>query len=46
MSQRRPQQHSVLLNLPLVNRVVSAGRANRYTFAACETVAAGVNSHH
>ncbi len=35
-----------MLNLPLDNRVVSAGRANRYTFAACETVAAGVNSHH
>ena len=33
-------------NLPLFNRVVSARRANRYTFAACETVAAGVNSHH
>lgn len=38
--------YSVMLNLPLDNRVVSARRANRYTFAACETVAAGVNSHH
>lgn len=35
-----------LLNLPLDNRVVSVRRPNRYTFAACETVAAGVNSHH
>ncbi len=35
-----------MLNLPLDNRVVSVRRPNRYTFAACETVAAGVNSHH
>ncbi len=35
-----------ILNLPLDNRVVSVRRPNRYTFAACETVAAGVNSHH
>lgn len=38
--------HFALLNLPLDNRVVSVRRPNRYTFAACETVAAGVNSHH
>jgi len=44
--QRLPQLYSARSNLPLFNRVVSAGRANRYTFAACETVAAGVNSHH
>ena len=35
-----------ILNPPLDNRVVSVRRPNRYTFAACETVAAGVNSHH
>ncbi|SUD47194.1 cytochrome c5 [Pseudomonas fluorescens] len=35
-----------MLNPPLDNRVVSVRRPNRYTFAACETVAAGVNSHH
>lgn len=35
-----------ILNSPLDNRVVSVRRPNRYTFAACETVAAGVNSHH
>ncbi len=34
------------LNIPLFNRVVSAERATRYTLDACETVAAGVNSHH
>ena len=38
--------HFALLNLPLDNRVVSVRRPNRYTFAACDTVAAGVNSHH
>lgn len=38
--------HFALLNLPLDNRVVSVRQPNRYTFAACETVAAGVNSHH
>ena len=38
--------YSAMLNPPLDNRVVSVRRPNRYTFAACETVAAGVNSHH